>query len=272
MGRPPRITRQQVLDAARNAFTARGFDGTTLADIGAELGVSAAAILRYADSKQSLFDEAMSSGDLIQPPPAVLELAHVDPGADPRIVLRRVAEGVVPFITGIIASRFVIAMRENKTRAAIDLPFDPTADNPPRRAAMLLASYFAKANAAGVMHVRDPRAAALLFIGALQSYVFFHQILKVQPAYPLPDYIDALLDLWTNGAITQPHHGGTRVPEEARPKTDPRRPAAPRGGGSARVRAQAEPTEAARPRRDAGSEDGQRRVARRRPRHPRTRR
>ena len=40
MGRPPRITRDQVLSQARQAFAERGFHGTTLADIGARLGVS----------------------------------------------------------------------------------------------------------------------------------------------------------------------------------------------------------------------------------------
>ena len=48
MGRPPRISREQLLDTARRVFSTRGFDGATLADIGAELGVTPAAILRHA--------------------------------------------------------------------------------------------------------------------------------------------------------------------------------------------------------------------------------
>jgi len=38
MGRPARVTRGQVLQAARDAFAARGYDGTTLATIAARLG------------------------------------------------------------------------------------------------------------------------------------------------------------------------------------------------------------------------------------------
>ena len=44
MGRRPLITRDEVLQASREAFAERGFDGTTLASIAARLGVSPAAL------------------------------------------------------------------------------------------------------------------------------------------------------------------------------------------------------------------------------------
>jgi AcrR family transcriptional regulator len=274
MGRPPRITRQQLLETSRRIFSTRGFDGATLADIGAELGVTPAAILRHVDSKQALFAEAMTTGDHIAPPPAVLELLHVDAAADPRVVLRRIAMEVVPFITRIISSRIVVAMRENSRRTSLEFPFDPAGDSPPKAALGLVSSYFARATKAGAMHVRDPHASAILFIGSLQGYILFHEVLKVRPVYPLDAYIDALIDLWTEGAISKPPRGGTKrgaSKVQPRKKTDPIDGADRNRDRGGRVRAKAEPAEGARPQRNARSADGTRRVAGRRPRDPRSR-
>ncbi|HYR28901.1 MAG TPA: helix-turn-helix domain-containing protein, partial [Thermoanaerobaculia bacterium] len=103
MGRPPRISREQILVAARAAFAERGFDAVPLAHIAKTLGVTPAAILRYFPSKQELFTAAMSSRDL-PVPAALLGLAAVDPATDPRIVLRAFAKGVVPFIQAVSGS------------------------------------------------------------------------------------------------------------------------------------------------------------------------
>ena len=274
MGRPPRISREQLLDTARRVFSTRGFDGATLADIGAELGVTPAAILRHVDSKQALFAEAMSTGEHIQPPAAVLELLFVDAASDPRVVLRRIAMEVIPFITRIISSRIVVAMRENSRRTSFELPFDPAGDSPPKAALALLSSYFARATQAGAMHVLDPHASAILFIGSLQGYILFHEVLKVRPVYPLDKYIDALIDLWTEGAISKQPRGGTKrgaSKVESRKKTDSGDRADRDRGGSDRVRAKAERTEGARPQRNARSANGSRGVAGRRPRNPRSR-
>ena len=275
MGRPPRITREQLLDTARRVFSTRGFDGATLADIGEQLGVTPAAILRHVDSKQALFAEAMTTGDHIEPPPAVLELMHVDAAADPRVVLRRLAMEVVPFITRIISSRIVVAMRENSRRTSLELPFDPAGDSPPKAALAAISSYFARATKAGAMHVREPHASAILFIGSLQGYILFHEVLKVRPVYPLDAYIDALIDLWTEGAISTEGSRGKRsgTSKVASRKEVDRTDRADRNRGRGdSVRAKAEPAEGARPQRNARSTNGTRGVAGRRPRKPRPRR
>src|SRR5438874_1168546 len=119
MGRPPRITREQILETARGVFTLKGFEATTLAGIAAELGVTAAALLRHVDSKQALFAEAMRGGDILEPPQCILDLATIDPTTDPRAVLRRVAEEFVPFVQGVMATRVVLAMHENARRPSL---------------------------------------------------------------------------------------------------------------------------------------------------------
>lgn len=267
MGRPARISRDQVLETARRVFTLKGFDATTLSDIAVELGVTAAALLRHVESKQALFHEAMSSGDIVAPPQCILDLATIDPASDPRVVLRRIAEEFVPFVQGVIATRVVMAMHANAQRTSLVLPFDPKADNAPRRGFRIVTDYFKRASEAGVIRVRDPRAAALLFMGSLQGYVLSQEVLKVAPALPLRDYVDALIDLWSHGAI-----GGTR----ARSKSNRRQTSGARDRGvvadrgRAAVRAKATPAKGSRSERNARSTNGQRRVARRRTRGPRS--
>jgi AcrR family transcriptional regulator len=96
MGRPPRITRDQVLSQAREAFAERGFHGTTLADIGARLGVSPAAVLRHARTKQELFSLALETDQEAEPVPGDF-LASTPTSQDPARVLRRLARELGPF-------------------------------------------------------------------------------------------------------------------------------------------------------------------------------
>jgi hypothetical protein len=49
--------------------------------------------------------------------------------------------------------------------------------------------------------MKDPRAAALTYMGAIQSYVFMHRVARLSPPIPLPRYVGALLAIWTGGAI-----------------------------------------------------------------------
>lgn len=264
MGRPPRISRDQILEAAREAFTARGFAATTLADIAAGLDVTAAAILRHFPSKQDLFTAAMGSRALAVPA-FVEELARADAAEDPRLVLRRFAEQFVPFMSTVIRPAIAVQMHMASQTTTLVVPFDTHAEEtPPRRGIRIMTGYFRRAMKAGTVRRGDPRALALLFVGQLQSYVFLHQILDVKPVFPLGDYLDQLFGLWTGGALAV---------EKKRARSSGRGDRAPgRGGGGAAVRSKAARAEAARPRRNARGADGERRLARRRTRDARPRR
>jgi AcrR family transcriptional regulator len=271
MGRPPTINRQELLDSARRIFGAKGFAATTLADIAAELRVTPAAILRHARSKQALFSAAMETGDVVEPPQCIRDLATTDPLEDPRAVLRRLAEGFIPFVQGMITTRLVVAMHANAYRTSVVLPFNAGGeDSPPRRGLRIVVDYFERAAGAGVLRVPDAPAAALLFMGSLQGYVLTQHVLKVGPAIPVPEYIDALIDLWCEGAIV----GGNRARNKKGLDKTRRRAVRHRGsgGGDAAVHAAEENAPAARAGRNARSANGERRVTRRRPRDPRVRR
>jgi len=221
MGRPPTISRQQILEAARGTFAASGFEGTTLATIAGRLKVTPAALLRHFDSKQALFLEAMrmTAADL---PPILTELEQTPGHRDPRIVLRRLAEDLLPFIQAKIGENIAVFMhRGGRGVSSITIPVDlgRNLSNPRVQLLAIVTGYFRRAAAAEVLTLSDPRAAALLFLGSIHSYVFFHSVLRiVSPPYPLPLYIDSLLELWSHGGVKPARkparrvtpHGGSR--------------------------------------------------------------
>lgn len=273
MGRPATISREQILQAARAVFTQKGFSSATLADIARELRVTAAAVLRHFDSKQTLFDAAMRSN--VELPSCILDLDRVDASGDPRAVLRRIAEEWVPFANRTVVQNLVLSMHD-RTNPTLLVPFDPRSENsPPRRGLKIVTNYFRRASQAGVIAVEDPRAAALLFMGSLFSYVFLHQVLNVaERVYPLDAYVDSLLALWTRGAIVPKKQGGSRGGSRKIPSQANRADRDHRGGRGRppSVPAAEAAAEAAGSIRNARSADRQRGVARRRPRHTRPRR
>ncbi|MGZ5494648.1 MAG: TetR/AcrR family transcriptional regulator C-terminal domain-containing protein, partial [Thermoanaerobaculia bacterium] len=225
------------------------------------------------ESKQALFTAAMHTN--IQLPQCILDLQTVDASHDPTVVLRRVAEEWVPFARTTIVQHLVLSMHEQSNPTLV-VPFDPrAADSPPKRGLKIVANYFSRAKDAGVINVEDPRAAALLFMGSLLSYVFIHHVLRVvDTPYPLDAYIDALLDLWTRGAIVTNKGGGSRGRKEVVASENNRAGDRDRDrrDRAAAVHAAATAAEGPGALRVARSEDGQRRVTGRRPRNPRARR
>lgn len=205
MGRPARVTREEVLKAAREAFAVGGFHGTTLADISGRVGVTPAAVLRHAPTKDALFRAAIASGQSGDPLPLAF-LATADATGDPRPVLRQLARSFVPFIEAKMDENIACFMHDKTAGGPtfrLRLPFDPRApQTPPRRGLALLEGYLRRAARAGRIRVRDPRAAALSFLGSLHSFVFLRRVLRV-PERPiaLERYVDTLIDIWTHGAI-----------------------------------------------------------------------
>ena len=119
-------------------------------------------------------------------------------------MLRELARRFVPFIEqrmGENIARFLKARTEEEVRT-IRLPFDPRKkSSPPARAVAALEEYFRRGKRAGRLTLRDPRAGALAFLGSLQSYIFFHRVLMIEPPIPLDAYLDTLLQIWRRGAF-----------------------------------------------------------------------
>ena len=211
MGRPARVSRDQVIAAAREAFANRGYEGTTLAYIAAQVGVSPAALLRHAPNKQALFGLAMTSETDVPKLP-IKFLQTMTGNEDPSVVLKRVANAFVPFIEARLGEHIARWQYANVgTPRAIPLLFDPDQrPTPPEKALRELESYLKRASKSGRIRVKDPRSAALSFLGSLQAYIFFHKMLKLDPPLPLPRYVDTVVTIWTEGAIISPRRARKR--------------------------------------------------------------
>ncbi|PYQ44064.1 MAG: hypothetical protein DMF77_08095 [Acidobacteria bacterium] len=69
----------------------------------------------------------------------------------------------------------------------------------------MLEGYLRRARDGGRLQVSDTRSAALIFMGTMNAYVFFHRILKVvDPPVPLDDYVETVVEIFTSGAIRPP--------------------------------------------------------------------
>jgi AcrR family transcriptional regulator len=237
MGRRARVTREQVLKAARETFSESGFDGATLTAIAAKVGVSPAALLRHAPTKEALFGAAMASAEPVLPLPIEF-LDRLDGAEDPAEVLRRIAERAIPVLEATFEETIVgwlHSRRKTGVPVAIPLPFDPRSKTtPPQQAFRAIERYMRKAMKAGRIQVASSRAAATAFQGALFAYVSFHKLLRIlDPPLPLDRYLDTLLEIWSRGAIAGPRAraGRRRMPGAPRPRGSKRRNA---GGSSSK--------------------------------------
>ena len=208
MGRTPRVSREQVLNAARETFVDRGYEGATLAEIGSRLHVSAAALLRHAPTKKALFLAAMGQAEAEENLLPLEFLERYTGEEDPRPILRRTGEVLIPFLEGRI--REVVArwvyFKTIPGVGKLPLPFDPRRrPTPPQRNLRFLERYFRRARERGRMKFRDPRAAALAFLATLHSYVFLQHVMNVlEEPLPLAEYLDTVLEVWTRGALAPP--------------------------------------------------------------------
>ncbi|MEO8191062.1 MAG: helix-turn-helix domain-containing protein [Acidobacteriota bacterium] len=206
MGRRARIQREDVLAAARDAFVRGGYEGTTLADISARLGVSPAALLRHAPTKQALFTAAMGA----TPGPEMLPLGFLEdvPGnADPAAVLRQVANAFVPFIQAKLHESLGrwVHFKNIAGLGRLPLPFDPEVHpTPPQRNLKLLEDYLRRARRAGRIRLTNPRAASVAFAASLHSFVMLQDVVQaLEKPLPLDEYLDTLIEIWKSGVMTK---------------------------------------------------------------------
>jgi AcrR family transcriptional regulator len=198
------VTRENVLRAARDAFGERGYEGTTLASISGRVGLSPAALLRHAPSKEALFAAAMAQDGTDAEALPMAFLATTPGSADPRKTLRHLAEAFVPFFEKKIGADLVRYLHAHPEEANGPDPA-PNLAKTRRRGFAMVAAYMDRASRAGTLSIRDPEAAATVFMGSLVSYVFLNRVARIfDPPLPLDKYLDDLLLIWSRGAIRSP--------------------------------------------------------------------
>jgi TetR/AcrR family transcriptional regulator, mexJK operon transcriptional repressor len=203
MGRTARVNRKDVLDAARETFVEQGYEGARLSDIAARVGVSPAALLRHAPTKRALFLAAMGE---VEPEAMPFEfMRKLDGTEDPRRVLRRAGEDLVPFLEAKMRQTVArwVYFKSVPGVGRLPLPFDPAArPTPPQKNLAYLEAYLRRAVRRGRMRLADPRAAAMAFLATVHSYVFLQHVMEIlEEPMPLDTYLDTVLDIWSRGAI-----------------------------------------------------------------------
>jgi AcrR family transcriptional regulator len=170
MARPPSITDEQILEAAREVFFRDGVHATT-AEIARVAGVSEGTIFRRFPTKQELFMAAMG----VHGPPAwvlrVEALATSEDRGSLRENLLVIADEMLDFFGQLIPKMNLILSCGKDAGPA--MLFDENNQPPPVRGVKALRSYLSVEAEAGRLVVDEPEIVAKMFLGALWQYAFW---------------------------------------------------------------------------------------------------
>jgi AcrR family transcriptional regulator len=159
--------RRQIMDGARRAFLARGFDAASMGEIARLAGVSKGTLYVYFDSKEALF-QAIVHEECLAQVAGVFSLDQADHDVDG--ALTRLGRGYVKFLCrpgGMSPVRTIISISERMPE--IGRQFYETG---PARGVATLRTYLESQVAAGVLAIEDCEVAAAQFLDACQATTF----------------------------------------------------------------------------------------------------
>ncbi len=194
-GRPLTLSDDQLLDAARDVFLARGLDATT-AEIAQRARISESVIFYRYKSKEALFI-AVFERELVLPR-ALEELGQaVGRGAvaerlyDVAVAFLDLTESVLPFLMMAFSSSGKIISEHLRRPHPMR-----------RRAVRLLAGYFEAEARRGRIGAADPEILARLFLGGVSQYVMAEYFEGAGDKLPLPrtTYLRGMIDVLLHGA------------------------------------------------------------------------
>lgn len=194
MARPTTISDERILEAARAAFLERGVAATT-AEVARRAGVAEGTIFKRFATKADLFRAAMSLE--MAEPEWLRTLIGAREGDDARQVLLQVGLQAVAFFRRLMP----LMMLQWSSGKRFGIPEQLQGPNaPPLRALEALSAFVEREMAAGRMRRHTPEVVARMFLGSIQSYVFFELLLRAQRrmALPVEEYLRGLIDvIWT---------------------------------------------------------------------------
>lgn len=173
MGRPRRVTDEELLSAARQVFLEHG-PSAPVELIADRVGITAPAVFRRVGSKQQLMVQALTTGfgqsfvEVLRAGP------HVDSPVGEQVaeivgMLRQDIEALLPCLSTLRAAGLEVA----DLAAAFD-------EAPPALAQRELAAWIRRGQALGLFREQDADAAAISCMGAVHMRVFFTRILGLQ--------------------------------------------------------------------------------------------
>ncbi len=195
MARPPTITNEQIIAAAREVFLEKGISATT-AEVAKRAGIAEGSIFKRFESKAELFWAAM-------------RVKLGEPNHLSNLTEQASQEELVPGLMAIGASiidmfRKIVPLMMMSWSNAGGLPEhlrEP--DPPPLRTLRGLTEHFEKEMARRRMPRRDPELLARVFLASLQSYAFFEILFKAhgQQQMPEKEFLRGLAELLASGTV-----------------------------------------------------------------------
>ena len=183
MARPRQITDEQILRVAREVFTELGPTVSTEV-IAEQLGVSSTALFKRFGRKDDLLLAAL----LPDGPPAWFELAAAGPGEGPiRQQLLTLGREISGFLERLIPAIWTLKAAGHDPHVL----FGEGDRVSPTGGVMVLARWFELGAARGLLRVDDPVSAAVVFLGALHTRVFFQHMARTHGGVShLPPHLD----------------------------------------------------------------------------------
>lgn len=173
MARPPKITNEEILAAARQVFLEQGINGSTL-EIAEKAGISEASIFKRFATKQALFFAAIG---ISRTPQYAKILSAQAPNATIRSELTDICTQMLEFYQEVMP-QVVMMMAQTKSSLPPQVP-------PPMRDTQLFVEYLDQAIIQGYLKPCDSTTIAHTIVGAIQNYSMVNTLTHKIPL-PLP--------------------------------------------------------------------------------------
>ncbi|MEH2280950.1 MAG: TetR/AcrR family transcriptional regulator [Nostoc sp.] len=166
MARTPRITNQQILEAARQVFLQQGFGASTL-EIAQQAGISEASIFKRFSTKEELFFAAMG---IPEKPLWVNELESLCHKGNLKENLINICLQIMEFYREVLP---LIVMLRSRGNAIAELG---SKEPRPMRDVKVLTAFLECEINQDRLRPCDPQIVAHILLGSLMNYVFLEQI------------------------------------------------------------------------------------------------
>ena len=155
--------RREIMQAATELFTEKGYVGTSVDDIAALAGVSKQTVYSHYGSKEALFGLAVST----RCKNSGFDQDTIDPAIAPEIMLPQIARSFV----GLVLSREAMRVYRVCTGSAETHPElgQLFYKHGPLQTVQVVSQYLAAQNEVGTLHMEDPEQAAWQFLCMLKA-------------------------------------------------------------------------------------------------------
>ena len=185
MGRPPLVSRDEIIAAARDVFLKEGLTAS-IRDVAAVAGISEAAIFKRFSTKAALIVAAMAP-----PQPDIASLLAPLKQPDLRLALTQTMENIVSYFRELLPLTLPVAMQPDVGLAAY---VDEVGDNPANTLHAALAAQLAAAANSGGLRKLQPFAVAGLIVATAHSLALF-EIMGIHGGRSPPEVIANMIDV-----------------------------------------------------------------------------